>query len=278
MRTIWTGAISFGLVNIPIRMYTATKDKELSFVLLHKKDLSQIRFARICKAEEKEVPWSEIVKGYEYDKGNYVVMNDEDFASANLKKSKTIEIINFINEDEIETLYYVKPYFLEPDKNAVMAYSLLREALKKSKKVGLAKFVFKNKEHLAVIKAHGNMIILNQLRYETELVKASDLDIPKALGKTESKELEIALKLIDHMTAPFTPEKYKDTYTEDLKNIIKQKSKGKTVHPKTDEPKPTKVHDIMSLLKASLEEKPTPKKKKSESPKPKVVKKARVAK
>jgi len=263
MRTLWTGAISFGLVNIPIRMYTATKDKELSFVLLHKKDLSEIRFARVCKVEEKEVPWSEIVKGYEYDKGDYVVMNDEDFESANLKKNKTIEIINFIHEDEIDTIYYVKPYFLEPDKNASIAYSLLREALKKSKKVGLAKFIFKNKEHLAVIKAHGDMIILNQLRYETELLNGKDLDLPKAIGKTEHKELDVALKLIDHLTVPFTPEKYKDTYTEVLKTIIKQKSKGKTVHPKTEEPKPTKVHDIMSLLKASLEKSPAEKKKKS---------------
>ncbi len=263
MRTLWKGAISFGLVNIPIRMFTASKEKELSFTLLHKKDLSQIRFARICKSEEKEVPWSEIVKGYEYESGNYVVMTDEDFEEANLKKSKTIEILNFINEDEIDTIYYVKPYFLEPDKNAEMPYSLLREALKKSKKVGLAKFVFKNKEHLAVIKAHGNMIVLNQLRYQTELLDADDLNLPKALGKAENKELEIALKLIEHLTVPFTPEKYTDTYTDELKSIIKQKSKGKPVHPKTSEPTPTKVHDIMSLLKASLEEGPTPKKKKA---------------
>ena len=275
MRTLWKGSISFGLVNIPIRMYVASKEKELSFVLLHKKDLSEIRFARVCKNEEKEVPWSEIVKGYEYEKGDYVVMNDEDFEAVNLKKNKTIEIIGFVNENEIDTVYYVKPYFLEPDKNADMPYRLLREALKKSKKVGLAKFIFKNKEHLAIVKVHGNMMILNQLRYEAEILQAAELKVPKALEKTEAKELGIALKLIDHMTQSFTPEKYKDTYTEELKSIIKKKSKGKPIHPKTGEPKIPKVHDIMALLKASLEEKPPAKAKKS--PLKTVVKKSRSA-
>lgn len=259
MRSIWKGALSFGLVNIPVQMYTASHEKEISFVLLHKKDLSQIRYARICKTEDKEVPWSEIVKGYEYEKGDFVVLKDEDFEKANLKKTKTIEIMNFINEDEVDSIYYTKPYFLEPDKNAEKAYALLREALKKSKKVGLARYVLRNREHLAVVKIHKNMLIINELRYENELV-LPDLKIP-AEAKTNAKEVDIAIKLIDHLTIPFKPQQYKDTYTEEIKHIIKQKSKGRPIHPKEEKPKSTKVHDIMSLLQASLEKKKKPAKK-----------------
>ena len=136
MRALWKGSISFGLVNIPVKMYVASREREFKFVMLHKKDLSQIRYARICKTEDKEVPWEDIVKGYEYAPGEFVVLNDEDFKKANLTKSKTIEIIDFVKEDEIDTVYYSKPYFLEPEKNADKPYILLREALKKSKKSG----------------------------------------------------------------------------------------------------------------------------------------------
>jgi len=254
MRAIWKGALSFGLVNIPIQMYTASKEKEISFVLLHKKDLSEIRYARMCKLENKEVPWEEIVKGYEYEKGNFVVFEDEDFEKANLKKTKTIEIINFLREDEVDSVYYVKPYFLEPDKNADKAYALLREALKKSKKVGLAKYILRNREHLGVIKIHENMIILNELRYQNELVRPQDLKLPST-GKSVGKEIDIAIQLIDQLTVPFEPTEFKDTYAEQLKKIIKQKAKGRPIHPKTEEPQYTKVHDIMSLLQASLENK-----------------------
>lgn len=260
MRAIWKGSISFGLVNIPINMYTASHEKELSFVMLHKKDLSEVRYARMCKAEEKEIPWKEIVKGYEYEKGNFVVLQDEDFEKANLKKTKTIEIVHFVDEDEVDTVYYAKPYFLEPDKNSANAYNLLREALKKSKKIGIARYVLRNREHLAVIKVHGNMIVLNELRYQNELVSAEELKIPTS-GKPNAKEVEIAIQLINQLTVPFKPQEYKDTFTEEIKQIIKQKAKGRPIHPKTQEPRPTKVHDIMSLLKASLETKKKPSKK-----------------
>lgn len=261
-RAMWTGAISFGLVNIPVRMYTATQDHEISFALLHKKDLSEIRYARVCKVEEHEVPWSEIVKGYEYEPGNFVVLTDEDFKKANPKRTKTLEIVNFVEEDEIDSVYYVKPYFLEPDKNAENAYSLLREALKKSKKVGLARYVLHNKEHLAVLKLHGNALILNEMRYPSELALPSELKIPAA-SKASAKEVEVAIKLINQLTVPFKPEKYKDSYTEEIKQLIKKKSKGRPVHPKTEEPKSTKVRDIMSLLKASLDEAPRKKARKT---------------
>ncbi len=254
MRSLWKGSISFGLVNIPVHMYTASREKEISFTLLHKKDNSEIRYARICKEEEKEVPWNEIVKGYEYEKGDFVILEDADFEKADLKMTKTIEIVNFIEEKEIDSIYYVKPYFLEPDKNAEKSYGLLREALRKSKKVGLAKYVLRNREHLGVIKVHDNMLILNELRYQNELVQPEDLKLPttKLLGK----EIDMALQLIDQLTVHFNPKAYKDSYTTVIKKMIElKKSKKKPVHPKTKEPVPTKVTDIMSLLQASLEPK-----------------------
>jgi DNA end-binding protein Ku len=262
MHAIWKGALSFGLVNIPIHMYTASREKEISFVMLHKKDHSEIRYVRMCKTENKEVPWKEIVKAYEFEKGNFVILQDEDFEKVNLKKTKTIEIIQFIEEDEIDTMYYVKPYFLEPDKNAENAYKLLREALRKSKKVGLAKYVIRNREHIAVVKVHENMLILNELRYQNELIGAEDLKIPPQ-SKLIGKEIDIAIQLINHLTAPFTPQKYKDTYSEELKQMIKKKAKGRPIHPKTEEESSSKVHDIMSLLQASLENKKKPSKKKT---------------
>jgi DNA end-binding protein Ku len=259
MRVIWKGSISFGLVNIPVKMYHASRDHELKFVLLHKKDLSEIRYARICKSEDKEVPWEELVKGFEFQKGEYVVMNQEDFEKANVKKTRTIEIVSFANEDEIDPIFYEKPYYLEPDKNAESTYALLCEALRKSKKVGIAKYVIHNREHIAVLKPYHNAILLNQMRYDDEMVKLKELEIPD-IGKIPAKEVDIAIKLIDHLTKPFTAKEYKDTYTEEIKEIIAQKAKGKKIVAKGKEPKPTKVTDIMSLLKASLQApKKTPK-------------------
>lgn len=264
MRAMWKGSISFGLVNIPINLYTASKDKELKFVLLHKKDHSEIRYARICKAEDKEIPWSEIVKGYEVSKGDFVVFSDEDFAKAHLIKSNTIEILSFTDESEIDSMYYTKPYFLEPGKGAGNAYSLLRDALRKSKKVGIAKYVLRNKEHLAVVKVHEEFLILNDLRFESELVRPRDLEVP-ATKKVTSKELDIAIQLIDKLTVSFKPQDYQETYTEELKKLIKKKAKGRPIHPVGEEEEKKvahpKVHDIMSLLQASLSEKKKPSKK-----------------
>ena len=256
MRSLWKGSISFGLVNIPVKMYVASHEREFEFVMLHKKDLSQIRYARICKSEDKEIPWQEIVKGYEYEPGEFVILNDEDFKKANLSKSKTIEIVDFVKEAEIDSMYYSKPYFLEPEKNANKAYVLLRDALKKSKKVGIAKFVIHNREHVAVIKPHEDAIILNEMRYYEEVVIPKDINLPEN-EKASPKELDVALKLIDHLTTSFKPQKYKDTYTDEIKEIIEEKAKGHKIRPKGQEPKASsKVQDIMSLLKASLEEPP----------------------
>lgn len=254
MHSIWKGSISFGLVNIPVHMFSGSKERELKFVLLHKKDNSQIRYARICKLEDKEIPWNEIVKGYEYEKDKFVIMEDKDFEKANLKKTQTIEIVSFVDQDEINSVYYVKPYFLKPDKGATKAYEILLAALKKSKKVGIARYVIKNHEHLAVIKPFENGLVLNELRYSDELMKIKEMDLPSA-AKIPAKETDMAVKLIDQLTTHFKPEKYEDLYTEEIKQIIKKKAKGRLVKPKEvkSKAKPSKVHDIMELLQASLE-------------------------
>lgn len=252
MRAIWTGALSFGLINVPIRVYSATVDRGISFNMLHKKDLSPIRFARICRADGKEIPYNDIVKGYEYKKGDYVVLTDEDFEKVNLKKTKTIDIQDFTDENEIDTMLFEKPYFLEPDKGATKAYVILREALKKSKKVGIAKFVFHNREHIAVIKPHNDLLILNQLRYVSELRVPTELNIPKS-SEASSKEVAMALKLIDQLTEHFDPKQYHDTYIEDLEEMIAQKAKGIKPKVKGSAPKMSKVKDILTLLKDSLE-------------------------
>lgn len=252
MRAIWTGALSFGLINIPVRLYSGTEDHSLRFSMLHKKDLSPIRFARICRQDGKEVPYEEIVSGYEFSKGDYVVLDEEDFKKVNLKKTKTIDIQGFTNESEIDTIFYEKPYFLEPDKGADKAYTILREALKKSQKVGIAKLVFHNREHLAVIKPYKNILIINQLRYLSEIRETGELKAPAKEAAT-SQEVIMALKLIEHLSAEFKPAAYHDTYVEDLKEIIEQKSKGIKIKTKGKEPKITPINDIMALLKESLE-------------------------
>ena len=254
MRSLWKGAISFGLVNIPIRLYKASRERELKFKLLHKKDLSEIRYARICKADGKEVPWEEVVKGYQLQDGDYVVLADEDFERANLKKTRSIDIIDFTDEDQIDTIYYETPYYIEPEKGAAKAYILLREALKRSKKVAVGNYVLRQHEHLAVIKPHGDLLLLNQLRYDAEIIKPKDLNIPKkeAISKTE---IDMALELIDKLTKPFHPSDYVDTYAKEIKQVINQKAKGKRVKIKKEPVSKTpKVHDIMTLLKESLAE------------------------
>ncbi len=263
MRSIWRGALSFGLIHIPVRLYSASRGRELKFKLLHKQDLSEIRYARICKADGKEIPWEDIVKGYEYEDGDYVVLTEEDFQKADPKKTRSIEIIDFTKEDQIDTIYYDTPYYLEPEKGSVKAYVLLYEALKRSKKVAVGHFVFRHHEHLGVIRVHDNLLVLHQLRYESEILSHKELNIPKP--SIPKNELDMALKLIDELTKPFKPADYSDTYTDALKAIIKKKAKGERITvKKMPVEKAGKVHDILGLLKTSLEQrKKKPKKKRA---------------
>jgi DNA end-binding protein Ku len=252
VRSIWSGAISFGLIFIPIRLYSGTQSQELDFDLLRRDDKCRIRYARVCRETEEEVPWEEIVKGYEYKKGDYVVLEDEDFKRANVQKSKTIDIISFVNAEEIDQKYLEKPYYLEPDKNAKKVYALLREALKQSGKVGVARFVMRTREHLALLKAEEDVIVLNQMRFASEIRSASELDLPKRESLQE-QELEMAVKLIDQLTEPWEPEKHKDTYIEDIKRIIQEKVEGREIEPVEEEAVPIEVTDLFSKLSRSLE-------------------------
>lgn len=253
MRPVWTGGISFGLIYIPVNLYTAVTSVSIDLDLLSKKDLSPIRYARIDKKTGKEVPWKDVVKGYEYKKGDYVVLDNEDFEKIELHRSKTIEISSFVNKKEIDPVYYEKPYYLEPDKGAEKTYFILLQALKKSNKVGIAEFIFKNREHVCSISAEGNILQLNQMRYESELRDIHDLQIPKRV-EVKEKELDLATKLIDAMTEKFDPKDYSDDYIGALKKIIESKKHHKTIHVSKSAPKPTDISEIMKELEKSLQE------------------------
>lgn len=254
MRAMWSGAISFGLVNIPIKLFSGAESNSLDLHMLRKGDLSPIKYLKVAANDGMEVPYSDIVKGYKYSDGEYIVLDDKDFESANVAKTKTLDILDFVMETEIDSRYYEKPYYLEPDKTGAKPYALLREALKKSKKVGIASFVIRNRENIGVLKPIGKVLVLNQLRYAEEVRSFDELKLPEAKSVTD-KEIQLALSLIDQLTTKFKPENYKDTYVEDLMKIIEDKAKGRKPKPKGKEPKPTKVVDMMELLKKSLKEK-----------------------
>lgn len=251
MKAIWTGAIGFGLVNIPVKLYSASHRSELDLDMLDKKDLSHIHYKRVNESTGREVNYENIVKGYKY-RNKYVIVEDEDFKRASPKKSSTIDISDFVEAEEIDSVYFENPYYLAPEKSGGKAYLLLRDALKKSKKAGIGSFVLRNKEHLCVLKPMGNLIVLNTLRYEEEIRETSDLNIPSA-GKPTAAELKMALTLIDQLTGPFNLKKFKDNYTAELLKVIHAKAKGK--EPKA-EPKLKVTHrkaeDLMTQLKASL--------------------------
>lgn len=253
MRAIWRGSISFGLVNIPVRLFSASQVHEgLDLDMLHKEDHAPIRYARVCRSDGKEVPWDEIVKGYEYRDGDYVVLTPEDLKKADVEKTKTIKIHQFAAESEIDTRYYEKPYYLEPEKGAGEAYALLREALERSDKIALAKFAMRARENMAAIKPVGKALILNQLRFPADVRSPADLNLPDK--KASEEEVKMALALINQLTKPFIPEDWHDTYTEELEEVIEEKAKGKKPKVHGKQPKDTKVKDLMATLKASLEE------------------------
>ncbi len=250
MRPLWTGAIGFGLVNIPVKLFSAVQASELDLDMLDKKDHSNIRYMRVNAKTGKEIEWKNIVKGYKLD-DKYVVLDDKDFKTANAVKTKIIAISDFVDEKEIDTIYFEMPYYLAPDKSGERAYALLREALEKTGKVGVATFVMRNKESLALLRTSNNVIMLNRLRFSEEIRDTSELELP---SKTSIKpaELKMAISLISQLSDKFDITQYKDTYTEQLMKIIKAKAKG----VKTTVPQMKIVHssatDLMSQLKESL--------------------------
>lgn len=252
MRAIWEGSISFGLINIPVRLYTASRERKLAFHYLHKGDLCPIKYMKVCKTTGEEIPYREIVRGYEYEKGNFVILEDKDFEKADVKMTHLIDVFQFVDEKEIDSIYLEKPYYLEPQKNASNAFALLREALNKTKKVGVAKFVLRTREYLAMVRPSNDLIILNQLRYEDEIVPPNDLTLPSS-KIVQKRELDIAIKLVEQLSEKFKISKYRDTYTESLQKIIAIKTKGKVPKAKGKVPIPTtEMEDIIEKLKQSL--------------------------
>ncbi len=255
-RAIWKGSISFGLVNIPIALYPATRREELKFRLLRKTDLSPVNYKRVAEKDGKEVPWDQIVKGYEYEKGKYVVLQDEDFQRVDIEATQTVDIQDFVELDEIDPIFFYKPYYLEPQKGGDKAYALLRDALKDSKKVGVAKVVIKTREYLAGVKPEDGALVLELMHFADELADTNKLHIPKKVG-VGKREMTMAKSLIDSMSSKWNPEKYKDDYREALMEVIEEKVEagGKEIEEKPRKtPKPTKVIDLVSVLQKSLEE------------------------
>ena len=252
MRAIWTGAIGFGLVNIPVKLYSATHDSTLDLDVLDKNGHANIRYARINERTGKEVPWGNIVKGYKYN-DDYVVLTEEDFEKVSPKKSKLIEINAFTKADVIEPTYYDTPYYLEPAKGGEKAYVLLREALKQSGKVAVGEYILRKKEILCLLKPQGDMLLLLKVRYAEEIRSYEDLNIPKGIA-VKPAELKMAQTLINQLTPKkFAMNKYKDTYDDELMKIIEAKAKGKRITQPKFKITRNKSKDIMAQLKASLE-------------------------
>lgn len=254
MRAIWKGSISFGLVNIPIALYPATRKEDLKFRLLRKRDLSPVNYKRVAAKDGKEVPWDEIVKGYEYEKGKFIVLNEKDFQRVDLEATQTVDIQDFVDLDEIDPMYFYKPYYLEPQKGGDKAYTLLREALADGEKVGIAKVVIKTRQYLAGVKALKDALVLELMHFAEELADPGKLQVPKktTVGK---REKEMAEALVKSMSAKWDPEKYKDDYREALMEVIEEKveSGGKEIEEKPKEKKPsTKVIDLVAVLQESL--------------------------
>jgi DNA end-binding protein Ku len=255
-RPIWKGSISFGLVNIPIALYPATRREELKFRLLRKGDLSPVNYKRVAEKDGKEVSWDQIVKGYEYEKGKYVVLKDEDFERVDLEATQTVDIQDFVDQEEIDPMFFYKPYYLEPQKGGDKAYALLRDALKDSGKVGIAKVVIKTRQYLAGVKPEDGALMLELMHFADELADSERLHLPK---KTEvgKRELNMAKLLIDSMSSKWNPEKYRDDYREALMEVIEEKVEagGKQIEEKPKKaPKPTKIIDLVSVLQKSLDQ------------------------
>jgi DNA end-binding protein Ku len=255
MRAIWKGSISFSLINIPIALYPATRREELKFRLLRASDLSPVNYKRVAEADGKEVPWDQIVKGYEYEKGKFVVLKEDDFKRADIEATQSVDIQDFVKLEEIDPIFFDRPYYLEPEKRGEKAYALLREALKKTGKVGIAKVVIKTRQHLAAIKPEKNLLVLELMHFAEEIIDTGELKVPPnpELG---ARELAMATDLIDKMSDRWDADKYQDDYSHRLLEVIQEKveSGGKSVPARRTAKKPTNVVDLVSVLQESLEQ------------------------
>ena len=266
MKTMWRGAISFGLVSIPIRVYTATEEKTLRFNQLHEQDHGRIRYKRVCSKDDQEVPYEEIVRGYEYEKDRYVLLTDEDLEKVPVESTKTIDIQQFVDISEIDPINYKKTYYLGPEEAGVKAYQLLRESLREGQKVGIAKVSFRDKEHLAAVRLMDNVLVLDTMFWPDELRKPDFPELDKDV-KVSDKEIDMARNLIDNLSEPWSPEGYRDEYRDALLEIVEKKVAGEEVEY-IEAPEPTKVVDLMEALKQSVADtkKTAPKASKKKSP------------
>lgn len=254
MRPIWTGSISFGLVTIPVAVVSASRQEDLKFRLLRDADLSPVNYKRVAAVDGKEVPWDQIVKGYEYEKGKFVVLKEDDFKRVDLEATDTIEIMDFVDLKQINPVYFYKPYYLEVQKGGSPAYKLLREVLASTNRVGIAKIVIRTRQHLAAVKANGDLLVLDLMRFQDELVSTEEVKTPegKQLG---SREVKMATTLVDQMTEAWDASRYTDDYRSALMKLIeaKVKSGGKELPDKGKTKKATNVVDLLSVLQESLQ-------------------------
>ena len=269
-RSMWKGSIAFGLVNIPVELYSAVRDHRPRFRLLHAKDESPVKYERICQRDGKPVAWEDLVKGYEYSRGHFVVLTKDDFKTAALEKTKTVDIMDFVDPGEIDERYFETPYYLLPGKGADRSYALLRDAIRDSGRVGIATIILRDAQHLAAVEAIGDALVLTMMRFSDELADLGEFKLPHK-ADVRPAELKMARQLIDNLAAEWNPQKYTDEYTANLLRVIKAKMKGKS--PKLVEerttPKQAEVVDLMARLRASLEgTKATGSSKKSAASKP----------
>jgi DNA end-binding protein Ku len=263
MAAIWEGSIGFGLVEIPVVLRSAEKSSETSATMLDRRDLSPVGYRRYNKSTGKEVAWEDIVSGYEYDDGQYVVLTEEEIRNANPKATKSIEIVEFVDGDDIETVYYERPYYLEPKKKASKAYSLLRETLRRTGKVGIAKVVIRTRQYLAAITVRDQVLVLNLLRFAHELRDVDELNVPEdgTRGvKVTPGEIKMAEQLVEGMSAKWNPAEFKDEYRDELRQLVERKARtGKVAAVKKTGAKEDsgKIVDLMSMLKKSLEQRST---------------------
>jgi len=253
-RALWKGSISFGLVNIPIEMHTAVRNHRPKFRMLHAKDKSPVKFERVCVRDGHTVAWEDLVKGYEYAKGHFVVLTKEDFQAAAVEKTRTVDIIDFVKAEEIDDRFFETPYYLVPAKGGERAYALLREAIRESGRIGIAKFILRDAQHLSAVEVIKDAIVLSVMRIADELVYVQQFDLPGDDG-IRKPELDMAKALVNSLAADWDPAKYTDQYRENLLRIIKGKMKGKKVELEpTAEPRQAEVVDLMERLRRSLEQ------------------------
>jgi DNA end-binding protein Ku len=256
-RAIWKGSISFGLVNIPVGLHTATHVEELKFRLLRQSDLSPVNYKRVAQSDGKEVPWGEIVKGYEYEKNKFVVLKDEDFKRVDLEATDTIDIVDFVDLESINPVFFYKPYYLEPMKGGAAAYGLLRKVLADTKKAGIAKVIIRTRQHLAAVKCNGQLLVLELMRFEDELIAPSSIRIP-AIKAPGQREYAMAKTLVEQMSTEWNPSHYNDDYKKALMKVIDKKiaAGGKTIATKETKARPnaTNVIDLAAVLQESLAE------------------------